>query len=160
MKPTHADAVIRAHRDLALRNESPRAQQLSDVQGFRLGDQCLSCRAGATASNDSAPPKCRRCGAWWPVEAVEVSRTGRRGKRSGARKADHDKGLVEQSTYAKWIGHAGPDARVLSCYIERGRAETARLMSMTEGAVRGAVARARRSIDSRIELARLRGETN
>jgi len=156
MTPTHADAVVRAHRDLLQRNASPRAQRLTDVHGYLPGPKCTGCGAPAIARNDAHVPKCRRCGSWWPVEAIETPR--RREKRM-ARKADHDRGLVEQSTYGTWIAHAGEDGPVLQAYLELGREKVMRLYGMSEYAVRRAVRRARQAIEARVQLAQMRGET-
>jgi DNA-directed RNA polymerase specialized sigma24 family protein len=103
--------------------------------------------------NDSRPPKCRRCGADWLVERIEVLRTPSRGRSRGA---NHDEKHVELATYSKWLARV-PDAdrEAFLLYLDHGRAETARRLGIKESAVRAAVKRTRNLLSALILMADL-----
>jgi hypothetical protein len=144
---------VRAYVELLLRLTAARSQRLTDVAGYSLGAACAQCAAGATARNESHPPKCRRCGAHWPVEAVETLRDGRRSKRSGAQQRG-DGALMDLCTFGSWLARLpSRDRSVYLVYLDHGRDACAAKLAITPYAVRSAVRRARECLQSHIDRA-------
>lgn len=121
MRFTTADSAARAYLELAERVGSPKSARLSVTAGRAFAARCPRCAGtdrvlGAPRGGERVL-RCRRCGAPWPHEAVEIPASLAGPRDVGAR----ERQLADVATLGVLIGKLGVwERRVLMLYATKG----------------------------------------